>query len=77
MNDSKEKKIYKSGRYWTKKQLERYRKYQIKYMRKTYKTFVIRFNYKKEKDLIDFIESQSNITNCVRAALISEMNNSK
>lgn len=77
MSNLKEKFIFKNGRIWSKNQLDRYRYRQQIFIKKTYRTFVFRLNYEKEKDLIDFIESQSNITDCVRAALISEMNNSK
>lgn len=77
MKDSREKVIIKKGKKWTEKQLKRYRNWQKKYIKENYRTFVFRLNYEKEKDLIDFIKSQPNITNCVREALISEMNSSK
>lgn len=61
--------VYSAGRIWTTQKLKDYRKYQAKYVKSKYRTFVVRFNYEEEAKLINFLQSQDNLTETVRYAL--------
>lgn len=52
---------------------DRFRRYQIEYMRKTYRSFVFRVRRDRDAALIEFCEKQENLTAFVVNLIKNEM----
>ena len=85
MKDTKSKSVkdkskgvtYSAGRIWTDKQLENYRKYQVNFLRDTYRTFVVRLKKEGDKKLISFLEKQDNVTEYIKNLIVEDMKKKK
>lgn len=85
MKDTKSKSVkdkskgvtYSAGRIWTDKQLENYRKYQVNFLRDTYRTFVIRLKKEGDKKMIDYLTKQDNVTDYIKTLIQADMKKKK
>ncbi len=65
--------VYACGRIWNKDDLKSYRKYQKDFLVKTYRPFIIRMSKMKDADVIEFMESQDNLTGYIRNLIRKDM----
>ena len=66
-------KIYKNGQFWDEAQLENAREYRNEYVKNTYRTYVFRLGYEKDANLIEFCNSQENLTALIKELLTEKM----
>lgn len=63
--------VYANGRMWKPEAYKRYRKYQIAYTKKNYRTFAIRFSKEKDAKVIAILEKQDNCVDFLREAILA------
>lgn len=68
-----EKSFFANGRYWTKESAQKFRDYQSEFIKKRYRTFVVRFSKNSEPDLIKYLEDKSSKTDYIRNLVIDDM----
>ena len=59
-------KIISSGREFSKEALKSYRQYQADYIKKKYRSFIIRLRYDEDSKLIEHMESKDNLSNYIK-----------
>ena len=65
--------VYACGRIWNEDHLKSYREYQRDFLVKTYRPFIIRMSKMKDADMIEFMESQDNLTGYIRDLIRKDM----
>ena len=65
--------VYACGRIWRDKSLKAFREKQSKFIKETYRPFIIRMAKLKEADIIEFMESQDNLTGYIRGLIRQDM----
>ena len=73
-NTNKQTRRSKPYSEWTKEAYDNFRDYQIKYYKENYRTFTIKLNRDKDRDIVDYLESQENIANWVRETVRKQIN---
>ena len=61
------------GKSWKTDSLHNYRKKQQEFIKDNYRSFAIKLNRGKDKELIDYIESQENATEFIRQLIKKDM----
>lgn len=69
----KTKTVYACGRIWSEDDLKSYRDYQNDFLIKTYRPFIFRMSKLKDADVIEFMESQDNLTGYIRNLIREDM----
>lgn len=64
-------------RVWKKEALESFREYQNDFIRKHYQAYTIRFVKEDEKEMIDFLKTQDNLTDYIRQLILADMKKKK
>ena len=83
MNDTKKKSksnkdtVYAQGRLWSKESFESYRNYQKQYNKEHYRQIIIRLNNETDKDLIEWLSSQSNLAGYIKKIAREDMEKQK
>lgn len=65
--------IYAQGRVWNKEAFDRYRKYQIEFSKKNYRTFALRFSREKDSAIIQRMEEQENLVEYLRNLITKDI----
>lgn len=69
--------IYANGRIWTPEQYDRFRKYQVAFTKKHYRTFAIRFARDTDADIIEYLEKQDNVVEYLRKIIRADNKKNK
>lgn len=72
-----EDKYRKNNKIWSEKTLEWYRAYQRDYHKNRLRQFTIRYDRINEKKLIEYLESQENVTKYLKELQIADMKKKK
>ena len=65
--------IYACGKIWDKDSLKRYREYQSEFLANRYRQFIIRMSKLTDAGIIEFMESQDNLTGYIRELIQKDM----
>ena len=65
--------VYACGRIWTDESLKAFREKQSEFIKDTYRPFIIRMAKLKEADIIEYMESQDNLTGYIRDLIRKDM----
>lgn len=77
-NKKKEERNYRyAGRNITKQQYDNYREYQNGFIRDTYKTYAIKFNKDKDKEVLEYLYTKESPTKFIRQCIIEYMEKEK
>lgn len=77
-NKQKEERNYRfAGRNITKQQYDNYREYQNDFMKDTYKTYAIKFNRDKDKDVLEYLSTKDSVTGFIRQCIVEYMEKEK
>lgn len=69
--------VYAQGRVWEKEAFDRYRKYQIAFTKKNYRTFALRFSREKDAEIIKRMEAQENLVEYLRVLISKDIEKEK
>ena len=56
--------------------LKNYRRYQNRYVKENYRTYVFRFNKKTEANLVSFLDNKDNLSSYIRRLITEDMKKS-